>query len=133
MLRESICLGIAGNFAHHLEQAGEADDFVGIEVDEAHAPKGIFPFYLPGNEGFLGVYPISKDTLVLPKYEANAQVEPEIGIFFEVVYDESMKVADLVALKFTVFNDTTIRKDGALKISEKRAGTRTQRAKEIYG
>jgi len=121
MLRESICLGVAGNFAHHLEQAGEAGDFVDIEVDEAHAPKGIFPFYLPGNSGFLGVYPVSKETLVLPKYEANAQVEPEIGIFFRVGYDEKMRVKDLEALKFTVFNDTTIRKDGALKISEKKS------------
>ncbi|WP_353662462.1 DUF5718 family protein [Hydrogenimonas sp. SS33] len=120
-MRDVICLGVAGNFANHLEQAGEAGDFVDVEVDEAHAPKGIFPFYLPGNEGFLGVYPISKDTLVLPEEEANAQVEPEIGILFGVEYDDRKRVKNLKALKFTVFNDTTIRKEGALKISEKKS------------
>jgi hypothetical protein len=121
MLRNTICLGIAGNFAHHLEQAGEASDFVDVVTDEAHAPKGIFPFYLPGNEGFLGVYPISKERLVLPDYEANAQVEPEIGILFDVTYGEDHFVTELHPRLFTVFNDTTIRKEGALKISEKKS------------
>ena len=121
MLRNTICLGVAGNFAHHLEQAGEMSDFLEVEVEEADAPKGIFPFYLPGSESFLGVYPISKTRLVLPKEEANAQVEPEIGILFDVVYDERHTVTDLIARQFTVFNDTTIRRDGALKISEKKS------------
>jgi hypothetical protein len=120
-MKDTICLGVAGNFAHHLEQAGEVKDFVNVEVEEENAPKGIFPFYLPNSDTFLGVYPISKDTLTLPTYEANAQVEPEIGVFFEVVYDENRKVKDLIAKKFTVFNDTTIRKDGAKKISEKKS------------
>ncbi len=121
MLRNTICLGVAGNFAHHLEQAGEMNDFLEVEVEEAHAPKGIFPFYLPRSESFLGVYPISKTRLVLPKEEANAQVEPEIGILFDVVYDERHTITDLIARQFTVFNDTTIRRDGALKISEKKS------------
>ena len=121
MLRDTICLGVAGNFANHLEQAGEVKDFLDVKVDEAHAPKGIFPFYLPGHDSFLGVYPISKERLVLPKQEANAQVEPEIGVLFDVVYDHDKKVKDLIAKKFTVFNDTTIRKEGASKISEKKS------------
>jgi len=121
MLRNTICLGIAGNFAHHLEQAGEASDFVDIHTDETHAPKGIFPFYLPGDRGFLGVYPISNSRLVLPEDEANAQVEPEIGILFDVVYGEDHTVSTLHPRLFTVFNDTTIRKEGALKISEKKS------------
>ena len=121
MLKNTICLGVAGNFANHLEQAGEMNDFLDVAVDEAHAPKGIFPFYLPGSDSFLGVYPISKTRLVLPEEEANAQVEPEIGILFDVVYDADHAVTDLIARQFTVFNDTTIRKDGALKISEKKS------------
>jgi len=121
MLKDAICLGVAGNFANHLEQAGEVKDFVDVKVEEENAPKGIFPFYLPGHESFLGVYPISEDKLVLPEYEANAQVEPEIGILFDVEYDHDNKVVDLKAKKFTVFNDTTIRKDGAKKISEKKS------------
>ncbi len=121
MLRDVICLGVAGNFANHLEQAGEMKDFVDIEVEEENAPKGIFPFYIPNSDTFLGLYPISKTKLVLPKEEANAQVEPEIGILFDVVYDEENRVKELIAKAFTVFNDTTIRKDGALKISEKKS------------
>jgi len=129
MLRDAICLGVAGNFANHLEQAGEVKDFVNVEVEEENAPKGIFPFYLPKSSSFLGVYPISKDTLVLPEYEANAQVEPEIGVLFDVVYDEDKNVKDLIAKKFTVFNDTTIRKDGALKISEKKSWHESSKGK----
>jgi len=121
VLKNTICLGVAGNFANHLEQAGEMNDFLDVAVDEAHAPKGIFPFYLPGSDGFLGVYPISKSQLVLPREEANAQVEPEIGVLFDVVYDGDYTVTNLIARQFTVFNDTTIRKDGAVKISEKKS------------
>jgi len=120
-LRHIIGLGVAGNFAYHLEQAGEMKDFENVVTKEAHAPKGIFPFYLPGDEGFLGVYPISKEALKLPKYEANAQVEPEIAILFDIHYDMDYNVIKLDAKAFTTFNDCTIRKDGAKKISEKKS------------
>jgi hypothetical protein len=59
--------------------------------------------------------------LNLPEYEANAQVEPEIAILFDIVYDDEKKVIDLKAKKFTTFNDCTIRKEGARKISEKKS------------
>lgn len=120
-LENVICLGVAGNFAHHLEQAGELEDFKNVVTEEADAPKGIFPFYLPGSDTFLGLYSIGTDTLMLPSYEANAQVEPEIAVLFEIVYDDVMQVKDLVAKKFTTFNDCTIRKEGATKISEKKS------------
>ncbi len=120
-LKETIGLGVAGNFAHHLEQAGELKDFENVVTEAPEAPKGIFPFYLPGNDGFLGVYCIGTDTLQLPSYEANAQVEPEIAVLFEIVYDDTMRVSDLVAKRFTTFNDCTIRKEGAKKISEKKS------------
>ena len=120
-LRNVIGLGVAGNFAHHLEQAGELEDFKNVVTAEPDAPKGIFPFYLPGSDGFLGVYSIGMDRLELPDYEANAQVEPEIAVLFTVVYDEDHKVSDLLAEKFTTFNDCTIRKEGAKKISEKKS------------
>ena len=29
-LQNTICLGVAGNFAHHLEQAGELKDFENV-------------------------------------------------------------------------------------------------------
>ena len=120
-LENVICLGVAGNFAHHLEQAGELEDFRNIVTETADAPKGIFPFYLPNNEGFLGIYSIGTDTLALPSYEANAQVEPEIAVLFDIVYNDKKEVVDLLAQKFTTFNDCTIRKEGAKKISEKKS------------
>jgi len=120
-LKNVIGLGVAGNFAHHLEQAGELKDFENVVTAEPDAPKGIFPFYLPKSDSFLGLYSIGTDKLNLPEYEANAQVEPEIAVLFDIVYDDNNKVADLVAQKFTTFNDCTIRKEGAKKISEKKS------------
>ncbi|RLA69351.1 MAG: hypothetical protein DRG09_05995 [Epsilonproteobacteria bacterium] len=116
-----ICLGVAGNFAHHLEQAGELKDFENVVTAEADTPKGIFPFYLPGSDSFLGLYAIGTDTLTLPTYEANAQVEPEIAVLFDIVYNDERQVTDLIAKQFTTFNDCTIRKEGAKKISEKKS------------
>jgi len=120
-LTKSIGLGVAGNFAHHLEQAGELKDFENVITKEANAPKGIFPFYLPDSKTFLGLYPIGTEKLELPNYECNAQVEPEVAILFDIVYSKDMEVKDLVAKEFTAFNDCTIRKDGAKKISEKKS------------
>jgi len=120
-LENAICLGVAGNFANHLEQAGELEDFKNVLTETANAPKGIFPFYLPGQDNFLGIYPIDTETLILPNDDANAQVEPEIAILFEIIYDKKKDVVDLLAKKFTVFNDCTIRKEGAEKISEKKS------------
>ena len=37
--------GVVGNFAGHLEQAGEASDFANLER-EINAPKGIFAYYV---------------------------------------------------------------------------------------
>ena len=118
---EMIGLGVAGNFAHHLEQAGELEDFKDVQTEEPEAPKGIFPFFLPSSDCFLGIYSVATTELHLPEYEANAQVEPEIGIQFEIVYDDEHKVIDLIAERFTTFNDCTIRKEGAKKISEKKS------------
>jgi len=120
-LQDTICLGVAGNFAHHLEQAGELQDFENVVTAEPDAPKGIFPFYLPNSDSFLGLYSIGTELLTLPMYEANAQVEPEIAVLFDVVYDKNKQVTDLLAQKFTTFNDCTIRKEGAKKISEKKS------------
>ena len=120
-LIHTIGLGVAGNFAHHLEQAGELKDFKDIVTTEVDAPKGIFPFYLPCSHSFLGIYPIGSDVLTLPDFEANAQMEPEIAVLFDIVYDKNMQVSDLLAQKFTVFNDCTIRKEGSHKISDKKS------------
>jgi len=119
-LRNTIGLGVAGNFAHHLEQAGELKDFESVITEAKDAPKGLFPFYLPHSQSFLGIYPIS-DTITLPPYQANTQVEPEIVILFDIVYNHADEVLKLNAKFFSTFNDCTIRKEGAKKISEKKS------------
>lgn len=120
-MKNSIGLGVAGNFAHHLEQAGELKDFESVVTKEVDAPKGIFPFYLPNSESFLGNFPIGSELLELPDYEAKAQVEPEVAILFKIEYDADFNVVGLMAKKFTAFNDCSIRKEGAKKISEKKS------------
>jgi len=126
-VKNTIGLGVAGNFAHHLEQAGELKDFENVVTKEENAPKGIFPFYLPHSKSFLGLYPVGQEILELPSYEANAQVEPEVAILFDIVYNEQKKVIGLEAKKFTSFNDCTIRKEGAKKISEKKSWSKNSK------
>ena len=119
-LKKFIGFGVAGNFAHHLEQAGEASDFVNVQVDDENAPKGIFPFYLPNNETFLGTYPLSSQNIRHPRTkEGNLQMEPEVALICELIY-ENDKVQDIIPNFFTAYNDCSIRKEGAKKISEKK-------------
>ena len=119
-LKEFIGFGVAGNFAHHLEQAGEASDFVDVKVDDEKAPKGIFPFYLPNSDTFLGTYPLSSTNIVHPRTnEGNLQMEPEVALICDLVY-ENNQVVDLIPNLFTAYNDCSIRKEGAKKISEKK-------------
>lgn len=112
-------LGIAGNFALHLEQAGEIEDFKDLEVEDENGPKGMFPFYLPGADGQLGVYPVSGDTIILPEGNVNVQAEPEVALVCELSY-EAGKVAGITPTHFGAYNDCSIRKEGAKKISEKK-------------
>ncbi len=116
--RDIIGFGIAGNFAHHLEQAGESADFVDIVVDEADAPKGIFPTYVPLSETFLERYPFSSDAIIAPK-ENNIQMEPEVGLLCDVVYADEA-IAKLIPTHFMAYNDCSIRVEGAEKISHKK-------------
>jgi len=120
-LENVIGLGVAGNFAHHLEQAGELEDFKDVVTQEPDAPKGIFPFYLPQSESFLGLYSIGEEQLTLPDYQSNAQVEPEIALLCNIIYNENKEIVDLDVQKFTTFNDCTIRRDDATKISQKKS------------
>jgi len=66
--------GVAGNFAGHLAQAGEAADFVSVGGDDT-VPKGIFPFYVPGGVTFLAQFPISSDAITLP--DSDEPLDPE--------------------------------------------------------
>lgn len=117
-----VGLGIAGNQAEHLNQAGEAEDFKDVVAFE-NAPKGMFPWYIPGSESFLGVNPLSSSELKL-KEEDPLQPEPEIGLVVEFQYAETSDTANKVleslsVLGFSAFNDCS-RRIPASKISHKK-------------
>jgi len=114
-----IGLGVAGNFALHLKQAGEEEDFKDVKVEDENGPKGIFPFYLPEGESFLSVYPLSSDEIILPDEDVNVQAEPEVGLVCEFEYEDNKLVA-ITPTHFGAYNDCSIRKKGAKKISEKK-------------
>ncbi len=116
-LKNTIGIGVAGNFAKHLEQAGEMADFENVVAKEG-APKGIFPFYFPVKSSFLQTFPLSNTKQNIPENE-KPQVEPEVALFCELIYKQE-RVVEIKPLKFTAFNDCTIRKEGAEKISEKK-------------
>lgn len=120
-LRAVFGLGVAGNFAGHLEQAGEAADFATVTAS-GDAPKGIFPWYAPGASSFLGEFPLAHDRLVLPvsAEPLNLQIEPEAGVLFEVEYDGTGRVTGLRPVALGAFNDCSIRRAGATKISHKK-------------
>lgn len=112
--------GIAGNFALHLEQAGEIEDFKNVEVADENGPKGIFPFYIPGKAGPLGVFPLSCDTARLPEDASlNVQAEPEVALVCELAYTDGT-VSGVTPKRFAPYNDCSIRRPGAKKISEKK-------------
>lgn len=115
--------GVAGNFAGHLDQAGEAIDFQTVVAKEG-APKGIFPWYAPGHDNFLGEFPLSHDALIVPPpTEAsgplNLQIEPEVGLACEVVW-QGDTVVELKPFALGAFNDCSIRRPNAAKISHKK-------------
>jgi hypothetical protein len=115
-----IGLGVAGNFALHLEQAGESADFKDILTEDPNGPKGMFPFYIPGREGQLGIYPISSDTITLPQEECNVQPEPEVALICDLEYSSEGKVINIIPKFFGAYNDCSLRKEGAAKISHKK-------------
>ena len=123
-------LGIAGNFALHLAQAGELEDFKDVITADEAAPKGMFPFYLPNftpsttattriPKDILRTYPLSSDTLELPKQDVNVQTEPEVGLVCEISYKDR-KVESITPTHFGAYNDCSIRVAGAEKISDKK-------------
>lgn len=119
-----IGLGVAGNFAGHLEQAGEAADFLQVKTEEAIQPKAIFPFYVPSEtlsstEQFLSTYPLSHDTIAFPQDADNLQIEPEVALICEIYYQDG-QVLELKPTHFAAYNDCSIRRPNARKICEKK-------------
>lgn len=115
-----IGLGVAGNFALHLEQAGESEDFKEVITDDPNGPKGMFPFYIPNRNDFLGVYPLSNDTIQLPEKECNVQIEPEVGLICDMNYDMLGNLITIAPKFFGAYNDCSLRIEGAPKISHKK-------------
>ena len=126
--REYLGFGIAGNFALHLSQAGELEDFQNIITEDDAAPKGIFPFYLPCKKedtterphAMLSTYPLSCESLALPNTTENVQAEPEVALICELTYAEDGSVATITPRSFGAYNDASIRVAGAEKISDKK-------------
>lgn len=116
-LRDAIGLGVAGNTTGHLEQAGEAGDFAALRV-EGEAPKGIFPFYVPGASPFLGVWPCSSDTLRLPPEAVDVQIEPEVALVCALDWADGT-VRAVRPVEMAAFDDASIRRP-APKISLKK-------------
>ena len=113
-------IGVAGNFAGHLEQANEAKDFEAIEVKEENQPKAIFPFYMPHlKDSFLNVYPISSEQIEMPKTDYDLQIEPEVALICDVTYKDK-KVESITPKFFGAYNDCSIRRPDAKKISHKK-------------
>ncbi|MEA3227439.1 MAG: DUF5718 family protein [Campylobacterota bacterium] len=128
--KKFLGLGIAGNFALHLEQAGELEEFKNIVTAEEAAPKGMFPFYLPmpinpvdqanlKSKKILSKYPLSSDTIRLPKEDLNVQAEPEVALICDLEYSAG-KLSKIIPTYFGAYNDCSIRVAGAEKISDKK-------------
>ena len=128
--KKFLGLGIAGNFALHLEQAGELEDFKNIITADEAAPKGMFPYYLPcpinpvnkanlSAKEILCKYPLSNEYISLPKERVNIQAEPEVALICDLEYSAG-KLAKITPTFFTAYNDCSIRVGGASKISEKK-------------
>ncbi|MFA5233213.1 MAG: DUF5718 family protein [Sulfurimonas sp.] len=121
--RDFLGLGIAGNFALHLAQAGELEDFKDVITAEEAAPKGMFPFYLPkrveGAKETLNTYPLSDSTIKLPSKDVNVQAEPEVGLICKLEYANG-KLTKIIPTHFGAYNDCSIRVAGASKISDKK-------------
>jgi hypothetical protein len=122
-LADTFCFGVAGNFAGHLEQAGEAVDFVNVTAAAA-MPKGIFPWHVPGADTFLGAFPISSDTLTVPDpavAPGRIQVEPELAVHCDVVRDAASGAVTALAPRWVAaFDDCSLRRPNAAKISQKK-------------
>lgn len=117
-MKDYVGFGVVGNFAGHLEQAGEASEF---NFDD-NLPKGIFPFYIPSDEGFLGRYCIDNCGIILPNIpDVIVQAEPEVALECDIKYNFNKDVESLVPKFFMSFNDASIRNDkSAKKLSQKK-------------
>ena len=76
---------------------------------------------MPGDPGFLGTFPLSSDSLAMPPDgdSSDLQLEPEAGVLCSVTYRDD-RATELKPILLGAFNDCSMRRDGANKISEKK-------------
>jgi len=128
--KKFLGLAIAGNFALHLDQAGEAEDFKDIMTAEEAAPKGMFPFFLPRQQNPLNqaqlhakktltTYPLGADNIKLPRENVRVQAEPEVALICDLEYSVG-QLSKITPTYFGAYNDCSIRIAGASKISDKK-------------
>ncbi|MGB5866691.1 MAG: DUF5718 family protein [Arcobacteraceae bacterium] len=117
-LKDYLGFGVAGNFANHLGEAGEADEFSVIQTDEKDAPKGLFPFYIPNHDTFLGDFPICTDKINHNGIE-ELQVEAEVALICDFEFKDG-KLIDLQPKYFGAFNDCSNRVQNGHKLSTKK-------------
>ena len=119
-LEDYLGFAVAGNFAGHLGEAGEADEFSVIQTEEKNAPKGLFPFYIKGHDSFLGTYPISNNVISTHNRESDKlQAEPEVALICDFIYKDG-KVIDIIPKYFSAFNDCSLRIQDGNKLSTKK-------------
>lgn len=126
-------LGVAGNVAGHMAQAGEADA-VKEGALTPKTPAAVFTFFAPHPHTIdateeevlmrLSEFPVTNAIINYPDIEGagNVQVEPELGLYVDIVYAADEKsVSRLIPRRVAAFNDCSIRKlDGSEKLSEKK-------------
>ena len=129
--KKFLGIGIAGNFALHLDQAGEAEDFKDVITEDEAAPKGLFPFFLPTIQNpvnqteltakkILLTYPLGANNIKLPEDKTlNVQAEPEVGLVCDLEYRVG-RLSKVTPKYFGAYNDFSIRIKGAEKISDKK-------------
>lgn len=119
-LKDYLGLGVAGNFANHLGEAGEADEFKVIQTLEKDAPKGLFPFYIKEHDSFLKTYPFCDEIILTHGRENdNIQAEAEVALICDFKY-ENGKITDIIPKYFSAFNDCSIRVQDGHKLSTKK-------------
>lgn len=121
-------LGVAGNVAGHMAQAGEADP----DQAPTEMPAAVFTFYAPHPHTVdatedeilqrLENFPVTNAVIDFPRQGGNVQVEPEMGLYCDIVYTkDGRSVERLVPRRIAAFNDCSIRQlDGSSKLSEKK-------------
>ncbi|MGZ8546604.1 MAG: DUF5718 family protein, partial [Sulfuricurvum sp.] len=69
---------------------------------------------------FLGTFPLSSDTIILPAEVCNVQIEPEVALICDLTYDMLGNITSITPKSFGAYNDCSLRIEGASKISHKK-------------